>query len=255
MTPQPSTPHRTIRRSALAGIAVYVACLVGVLSVLATRPDVVVTWAMEIGLLPRHDPWVQARIRDVLRAGEAIPDGAILLLGDSIIERTDATSVGPDVHNLGIASLTTLTMAPFLPALRPLRGARAVVLGIGGNDLGFRPHADILRDYSTLLAAIPAAVPLIIIGVLPMNEADPFVQAWPALRNANIDRLNVDIRAACTARPGCAFLWTQPFLADATGNLRDDMHAGDGRHLSDKGSRQLVAAIRAMLAAIPPPRA
>lgn len=229
----------------------YAACLAGLLAVVSTHLDVVVEGAKILGLLPRHDPWVQARIADVLRAGEAIPDGAVLLLGDSIIERLDA-AVGPDVHNLGIASLTTLTMAPFLPNLRPLRGARAVVLGIGGNDVGFRPREDILRDYTALLAAIPGTVPLVVIGVLPMNEADPFVQSYPALRNANIDALNLSIRALCAARPGCAFLWTQPFLADETGNLRDGLHAGDGRHLSAAGTRWLVDAIRAMLAAVQP---
>ena len=239
-----------IRRSALVGIAVYVMCLAGLLSVVATHLDVVVEWAKIAGLLPRQDPWVQARIEDVLRQGETIPDGAILFLGDSIIERMDATAVGPGVHNLGIASLTTLTMAPFLPALRPLRRARGVVLGIGGNDLGFRPRDDIVRDYSSLVAAIPVAVSLIIVGVLPMNETDPFVRSWPALRNANIDALNVSIRAICAARPGCAFLWTQPFLADETGNLRDGLHAGDGRHLSAEGTRRLAEAIGAMLAQI-----
>jgi len=143
-----------------------------------------------------------------------------------------------------------LTMAPFLPALRPLPGARAVVLGIGGNDLGFRPREHIVQDYGTLLAAIPDPVPLVIIGVLPMNEADPFVQSWPALRNGNIDALNVEIRALCAARPRCSFLWTQPFLADATGNLRDDLHAGDGRHLSAEGTRLLAEAVRSMLTPI-----
>ncbi len=226
----------------------YAACLSVLLGLLLHNLDVVVGFGKTLGLLPKHDAWVQARIEEVLRQGENVPEGAILLIGDSIIEHMDAAALGPDVHNLGIASLTALTMAPFLPQLRAMRTARAVVLEIGGNDLGFRPREDILRDYAVVVATVPPAVPLIVIGVLPMNEADPFVQSWPALRNANINALNISIRQICAVRPGCTFLWMQPFLADAAGNLRDGLHAGDGRHLSAAGNRRLTDALRATLA-------
>lgn len=243
---KPHTPP--IRRSVLLGIAAYAAFLSLGLFMLATSTDALLGVGRFLGVFPGEDPVVQGRIRDVLDQGETIPDGAVLMLGDSIIEWLDAAAIGPDVHNLGISSLTTGKLASFLPRLRPLPGARAVVLGIGGNDLGHEPRADVLRLYAGAVAAMPVDMPLIVIAVLPMNETEPSVRQWPVLRNANIDRMNKDIRTICARRPRCHLLLTQPFLADAAGNLRDDLHAGDGRHLSAEGSRRLVDAIRDVLA-------
>lgn len=236
-----------IRRSALAGIVFYAVCLSLALSVLAANTHILVGIGQMLGVLPGLDPVVQGRIREVLAQGADIPDGAVLILGDSVMEGLDEAAIGPGVHNLGIASLTIFTLESLLPRLRPLPAAGGVILGIGGNDLGYRRHDDIVQDYARLVAAMPKDVPLLIVAVLPMDETDRSVQEWPTLRNANIDALNRAIGGICGRRPRCHLLSAQPFLADAAGNLADGLHAGDGRHLSAAGYRRLTEAIRTML--------
>jgi lysophospholipase L1-like esterase len=112
---------------------------------------------------------------------------------------------------------------------RSLATARAVVIGVGGNDLLWRPIPQALRNYQSILDLVPQATPVLALAVLPVDEREV------RQRNADIGKLNAGIAGLCAARPGCHFVDASRQLAGAGGNLLPSAHDGDGIHLSQVG--------------------
>lgn len=181
-----------------------------------------------------------------------IPPGAVVVLGDSIMAALDSGALGadmhnPGVHNLGLGGATTEDALGLLPPPDRLAGARAVVLGVGVNDIGQWPAARTLDNHAQLMHRLAASPALIVVGILPVDEAAPMPRTRPMLTNTAIDALNAAIAPRCAARPGCRFLDTKRAMADARGTLRADLHSGDGVHLSAAGNALLGALIVAAL--------
>jgi len=254
VTPVPPDRHRGVSRAVLIRILIYVVGLAGVLTILDANTNAVTFVSRLLGWrLEDPNSVMQGRIRLVVRMDSDVPESSAVILGDSIMAALDSTAIGPKVSNLAVNGLTSAALSGAVTDLHSLSGARAIVLGIGVNDLRDRTHDEVIHDYSTLVARLPGSPALLTVAVLPVNEDAPFVQNRPFLRNAEIDALNDGIRKICARRPRCVFIPTKPFLADGSGNLRGDIHSGDGWHLAPIGSAKLAAAIREVLEQVSSP--
>jgi lysophospholipase L1-like esterase len=185
----------------------------------------------------------QARLAQQLAADPAAPAGAVILIGDSILEGFDATAVAPGALNYGIGGDTTRGLLDRIGRYRSLGRAHAIFLEIGINDLLRRRGGDVVINYRRILAALPKQPRLYLIGILPIDETAFAAVHGNHASNAEIARLDAAAAELCRGRGNCVPL--QPFGA---GSLPADDHIGDGLHLNDAGYRVLAAALKAALA-------
>jgi lysophospholipase L1-like esterase len=204
--------------------------LIGALGLLATRQ-------------PSERHYQRERLARQLAEESAAPEGAVVLIGDSIIEDLDATAVASGALNFGIGGDTSRGLRDRVGRYKSLLKAHAVFLEIGINDLLHATGEDVVANYRGILAALPKQPRLYLIGLLPVDEQALLPVYGRLASNAEIARLNAAAAELCRARDNCVPL--EPFGA---GPLRADYHSGDGVHLSEAGYRVLVAAMKAALA-------
>ena len=221
----------------------YVAALHVFLLVLVLKTNFWLLAEKTFGWIPPEEWSDGATQRLLARAREdrKRPPGMLVLLGDSLIQQLDETLVADDAINLGISGNTVHNLLLQLPVLRSIETARAIVLAIGVNDLKYRPVSDVARDYGALLDRLSAASKRIVVSVLPVNERSSTVRSRPYLRNSILQSLNHELRSLCDAHEGCFFLDTWPAMLDESGaDLRRELAARDGWHLSQSGNRCLA---------------
>lgn len=237
---------RSIRRTALL---LYLAMLHAALLILALKTNALPLIGKTLGWLPPEE-WTEAWYRAVLEQAARArndPPGRTVLLGDSMIAGLDAGRVAPEAVNFGLSGDTIPTLRARLPTLQTVATARRLVVGIGVNDLKYRAPLRVAADAAALLAALPAGVGVTLLSPLPVDEAAPAARGRPYLRNAGIRVVADGMRAACAARPGCAFV-------DAWPAIRRDAGGGgapfgpDGWHLSAAGDAIVAGLLAAALA-------
>ena len=134
--------------------------------------------------------------------------------------------------NYGIGNDDTIGLASRLSRYTSLARADGVLLAIGVNDIRHSDPAAILTRYAGLVDALPEGPRVLCHGVLPVDER---VRPDPGGRsNARIDIFNAGLETLCTNR-GHGYVPPSPALADADGNLRAELHDGDGVHLDADG--------------------
>jgi len=178
------------------------------------------------------------------RLDATLSPGSAVFIGDSGVQSLNVGAVAPHSVNYGIGSDTIAGVRHRLPRYRSLPAARAIVLLIGSNDLAMRPVEAVAADYAGLVASLPAAPRLVLVAVLPIDE-----RSVAAGRRSNqaITELNRTIEGICAKRPSCDMVDAGPMLRDAAGQLRPDLHIGDGLHLNAAGYRILIAGLAAAL--------
>lgn len=230
---------RTGLRSAAIGYLAALHVLVGVLLVKTDFPHLA---GKTLGLTP-PDEWSLPLYRAMLEQAEAdasVPKGAVILLGDSIMAALDPRDIGADVVNFGLGGDTTRTLYGRLPTLHAVTQGSAVIVGVGVNDLKFRPLDQIVQDYAGVLDRLSGPARVLMVSVLPVDDAGPAARAFPYLRNPNIETLNVRLRVLCEQRTNCRFLDAWPAITAAASAA----YAGDGWHLSAVGRRNLTEFVR-----------
>ncbi|MCE4061546.1 GDSL-type esterase/lipase family protein [Pandoraea sputorum] len=172
-----------------------------------------------------------------------VPTGAIVMFGDSLIQRTEIKDVGEHpVANFGIAGDTSAGVVDRISRYKSLKSASAVVLESAVNDLGFGPEYDarIVRNYSRMLRLVPQGTPTYIVGPLPINEP---ANAAFAGYNARLVKISAGLQSLCKRTLNCHFIRPTGF-ADSQGNLRNNLRKrGDAVHLSPQGIRLLDSQI------------
>ena len=88
---------------------------------------------------------------------------------------------------------------------------------------------------------------VVAVSVLPIDEDAEATRGRSFVSNEAIRGLNEALAAACAERAGRAFLDVTAVVSDERGMLREDLHAGDGWHLSAEGSAVVAGAIRTLL--------
>ena len=184
-------------------------------------------------------------LRFHIRMESNVPDGAVVFIGDSLVQglATDAVAV-PSV-NFGIGGDTTQGVLARLPSYDVLQRAAVIVMAIGVNDMKYRDNDAIRDNYLKILDALPSAIPVVWSAVLPVSE--PF-KLSPHITNTRINSLNRQLEALCARDSRCHFVPAGAALVDKRGNLLGSVHEGDGIHLNGAGNRIWIQALRTAVA-------
>jgi lysophospholipase L1-like esterase len=198
--------------------------------------------AQEFDVLSRR--WATAFARSDARA----KPGAIVFLGDSIMRELDTSSIARHTLNLAIPGETTARLLDRMERYRSIKTARGIVLGVGVNDLHWRPLPEAVANYAKILDLVPDGAPVLMMAVLPVDE-----RVQRHFRNADIGELNRRLSQLCAEHKNCRFIDPTPSMRDETGNLRPSAHDGDGIHLSSLGHDLYWNVMNAAVLAYLPP--
>jgi lysophospholipase L1-like esterase len=181
-----------------------------------------------------------------------VPDHAVVVIGDSLVQGLCTDAIAQPSVNYGIGSDTTVGVLGRLAAYQDsMRRASAAILAIGVNDLLHRDNPEILANYRRILEAIPPGPAIVCSALLPINERT-YPRPSP-VRNARIQDLNAGLRTLCAENPRWHFVDAGPQLVDAEGNLLANLEDGDGIHLNPAGNRLWIEALRSALRNARPP--
>jgi len=169
------------------------------------------------------------------RSVGAVPEGAFVFIGDSLVQGLAVAAVHPLGVNYGIGGDTTKGVLDRLPIYRPaLERAGAIVIAIGVNDLHARSAEDALRNYAEILAALPEGRPVFLSAILPvdLNLRGKFGEqgGWIAQFNRGLERLAEQGEGVTLIESGGVL------DRDQDGRLDAQFHIGDGLHLNSLGN-------------------
>ena len=179
------------------------------------------------------------------RSATLVPKGSVFFIGDSTIQSLCVDEVIQPAVNYGIGGDTTAGVLERMGDYAFDRAA-AVVLCIGDNDLRFRDPEAVVANMEKIVARIDARLPVIISSVLLVDAS-----ARDALRgeNTRLSRLNALLRHLTGNSPRLSFVDHSNLTQE--GQLRRDLHVGDGMHLNNEGNRILAGNLRtAVLSAL-----
>ena len=216
-----------------------------VLGTLVARPDVVDRIKSKVGLMSQEEreltPFYQRIVKYHRRVSGNAPAQAVHFIGDSFVQGLCVSAVVNPAINLGIGGDTSFGVLKRISQYPSLQQARAVVLAFGFNDLWSHSDEDIVANYRRVLAALPTGMPVLMTALFPVNEREE-----PSLKgmNGRIRTINVQLGALCAETPYCAFVDIGDQLRDASGQLSQRYHDGDGLHLNSAGNAIWIAAIK-----------
>ena len=216
------------------------------LALLVTAKMLHVRRVISIGLKGEFGPattqW-QVEVMQQARRSQQI-HGAVVFIGDSLIVGLATSNVAPKSENFGINGDTIDWLLLRLPQYN-LTEAQAIVLEIGSNDWpsGFDGFAS---KYGRLLTMLPSQVPVIAVGLMPLNGVKAGVSDSSRVPDA-FRRVNKEIALSCRQFHNCRYLDLFDTLADGSGNLKARYDAGDGQHLSTAGNDLWVVALKPLL--------
>ncbi len=164
----------------------------------------------------------------------------MILLGDSIIAQLNPKDIADDAVNFGLGGDTTNTLYRRLVVLHSIARSHAAVVGVGVNDLKYRPVEQIVRDYQKVLARLATVPRVFTVSVLPVDPVGQAARERPYLRNQTIEALNRGLRMLCQQQMNCRFLDAWPAIAASLSNV----YASDGWHLSVLGRHVLADFLR-----------
>lgn len=175
------------------------------------------------------------------RIDATVLPGATWIFGDSIVQQLDTSRISPRALNLGIGGDTTFGLLGRISDHPALRSAATVVLAIGTNDFNYRSAGAASRNLAEIIDRVPAGPRLVLSAVLPVDER---VRPDLAGHNDKARAFNLAAAQLCAARAGCSFVDAGMWMRDPSGDLRAELHVGDGLHLSAAGYAFLIDALR-----------
>src|SRR4051794_26495321 len=141
------------------------------------------------------------RLGPLQRRLDALDPGAALFIGDSQLAALDIGTLADRSLQLSIPGETARRVVSRMQSYgEALRHARLLVVHVGTNDLRFRPPARLGRTFDRLLALSPPTLPVVVSGILPVDE-----RVFRDYGNAQVSAANRVIERACEARAGCTF--------------------------------------------------
>ncbi len=165
------------------------------------------------------------------RMDGSVPDGAVLFIGDSIIQGLATAAVHQSSINYGIGTDTTRGVLKRLSLYNSLQRASAVVLSVGVNDQIFRNSEEMAENYRQILNTLPSDITILVNAVLPVDER--VVDSH--FRNERVVEFNSAIRHVTDSFENAIYIDTGNQFLDNTGNLNSEFHIGDGLHLNTRG--------------------
>ncbi|GAB2923861.1 GDSL-type esterase/lipase family protein [Rheinheimera gaetbuli] len=177
-----------------------------------------------------------------------VPQGAVIFIGDSLIQGLYVSVIAYPSVNYGIGGDTTEGVRHRLAAYSSINSASAVVLAIGINDMKQRSNEEILENYRAIIGQIPKAVPIVISAILPIDEEAR--DQWQGMRLLRIKEVNSGLKAFAKINDHIYFVDAGSKLIDSSGNLADQYHIGDGLHLNALGNDVWINILRDALNAV-----
>ncbi len=184
-----------------------------------------------IGLIedPEITAFQQETVSHHLRRDRNLTPGRLIFLGDSHILGLDVIQIAQDGVNFGIGGETTVGLRARIERYRSVSQARAVVIGIGYNDIGRRDAVQIVNNIRDILARL--SKPVVLSGLLPVSQAQLETSTQAPEMNATIQSVNKMLRSVC--RENCVFADPYPVMDSLTD--KPSYYEPDGVHLNAKG--------------------
>ena len=191
-------------------------------------------------------PHYQQMLTFHLRGDALLAPGRILFFGDSLMQGLPVSTVTETGVNYGIGSDDTRGLLHRLSQYDSLQVARAVVIGVGINDLKHTDDVASLARYRQILARLPESVPAFCVALFPIDE--PARKNWAGRTNRRISEYNRKLKQLCI-EAGAGFIPVARTMRDNSGNLLSELHDGDGLHLNSAGNMLWGAQLRRALSA------
>ena len=180
------------------------------------------------------------RMETFAQENPTVPEGAVVFVGSSTIERFPLDVAFPQVATAdrGIGNETAVECLVRLESsLPPIERPAGIVVYLASLDFRreLQPAPAVVRRVGRVLDALEErwpGVPIAQIGLLSERDADPgFVERWR--------RVNLALQEAARAR-GIAFVGVdRPPLTSPSGQLAESM-SSDRLHLNEAGYRHLA---------------
>lgn len=191
---------------------------------------------------PTQSPCYRTTARFYERMAPQIPDGAVLFIGDSMIQGLCTAAVTENGVGLGIGGDTTQGVTARIMNMAALHTAKAVVLGVGYNDIRNTSPMTFEVDYRRLLAVMPADQTIHSCGILPVAASNNDTGMLSSIQSYNTIIIN-----ACSALKNCIYVAPPAGLYTEQGFLKENLHGGDGLHLNHEGYALWIEALRESL--------
>jgi len=227
---------------------VYLVLIHFILIAIILKPERVHTATYKLGIYPKplHYDKLLARhlIQDI-----RIKQGDILLLGDSIMEKSHLEHQIPNSWNLGISKDWTQGLAQRMPLYRSLSKAGLFMVHIGINDVSLRKKSALesFAHYQDMLTHLPKDIPVILNSVLPLGSGKEKSQA----DNEKIAQFNQLIKQYADSHEGFVYLDISSQMQNEQGGLKSEYHIYDYIHLNPAGYKVFNQIITTFLASYP----
>lgn len=168
---------------------------------------------------------------------------AVLLLGDSHMHAMCEGCLDRRALNFGIGGDTVAGLRRRLADYPSIRDASNIaVVEVGANDLLWERTENLAGQFSQLLDELDRVGYIFVYGVFPVARI-----SGKSSDNTRIAAFNVTIEQICKAHKNCTFVELRS-LYSADGNLKEDLHIGDGIHLNASGYQAWIKDLHAQLA-------
>ena len=210
-----------------------------------SHSDILGVVKQKLGYLPAEiSDFYKKSVGHHLRVDAQISPGAVIFLGDSIVQGLCVPCVSKQAYNFGIGGDTTVGVLQRLKYYQSVQQAGTVVLSVGTNDLVRRSSNEILSNYNKILASIPASVKIVLVAIFPVNTDGSSVRSRS---NDQIRSINTQLAQLCKANKNCVFSDLGRHLTDKSGSLSPDFDVGDGLHLNTKAYQLWIAELRKLI--------
>lgn len=206
------------------------------------NPELIYRINYKLGLMTKPVYYDRILARHLLQHSKIKP-GAVVFLGDSIIEKANVNYIVPNNVNFGIAKDSTHGLLQRLPLYRSINNASLIVLHIGVNDLSLRRDTVEISfaRYKQLIAQLPQ-IPLVISAVLPLGERKHNVNQ----ENDRIIAFNQLLQELAASQENYYFFDISDKFKDENGNLSSVYHV-DHIHLNSTGYQIFVQEMKQFL--------
>jgi len=168
-----------------------------------------------------------------------VPKHSVIFFGDSIVQGLCVSAISTKIVNFGIGTDTTNGLFNRIKEYQSIQKAKAVILYIGVNDVGFCEQRQTLENIKSIIELVPAQTPVYVCSILPVDET-----ILKQKKNSDIDSLNERVRITCSNIDNASFLDFTAQFKDEQGNLKSIFHSGDGLHLNQQGYGQIIASFQ-----------
>lgn len=177
------------------------------------------------------------------RIDATVEPNSVIFFGDSLVQGLHTAAIAPVSVNYGVGSDTTSGLHKRLPLYQSIIEAKVIVIAIGVNDVRYGLSKEkILENYQQILQDLPADVPILMSGILPVDEnINP---DWRGF-NQKISEINSALEAYADSE-NIFFMDITEQLIDSENNLANEFH-DDGLHLNGAGNQVWLDELESIL--------